>query len=87
MNYLTMCGMLAGSMTDPPALAFANNLHPTSGAAALSYATVYPLVMFLRIITPNYWRCSSGVSVNSSPGGVAVNGTPRYSLAFLNITE
>ncbi|MEZ2798184.1 putative transporter [Escherichia ruysiae] len=52
MNYLTMCGMLAGSMTDPPALAFANNLHPTSGAAALSYATVYPLVMFLRIITP-----------------------------------
>ncbi|EFJ3311759.1 putative transporter [Escherichia coli] len=52
MNYLTMCGMLAGSMTDPPALAFANNLHPTSGAAALSYATVYPLVMFLRIIIP-----------------------------------
>ncbi|EQA0897601.1 putative transporter [Escherichia coli] len=52
MNYLTMCGMLAGSMTDPPALAFANNLHPTSGSAALSYATVYPLVMFLRIITP-----------------------------------
>ncbi|HDP9372198.1 putative transporter [Escherichia coli] len=52
MNYLTMCGMLAGSMTDPPALAFANNLHSTSGAAALSYATVYPLVMFLRIITP-----------------------------------
>ncbi|ELR8593396.1 putative transporter [Escherichia coli] len=52
MNYLTMCGMLAGSMTDPPALAFANNLHPTNGAAALSYATVYPLVMFLRIITP-----------------------------------
>ena len=61
MNYLTMCGMLAGSMTDPPALAFANNLHPTSGAAALSYATVYPLVMFLRIITPQllavlFWR-------------------------------
>ncbi|EKZ5662495.1 putative transporter [Klebsiella aerogenes] len=52
MNYLTLCGMLAGSMTDPPALAFANNLHAISGAAALSYATVYPLVMFLRIITP-----------------------------------
>ncbi|VDZ75793.1 Mediator of hyperadherence YidE [Salmonella bongori] len=29
MNYLTLCGMLAGSMTDPPALAFANNLHAT----------------------------------------------------------
>jgi len=52
MNYLTLCGMLAGSMTDPPALAFANGLHGSSGAAALSYATVYPLVMFLRIITP-----------------------------------
>lgn len=52
MNYLTLCGMLAGSMTDPPALAFANGLHTTSGAAALSYATVYPLAMFLRIMSP-----------------------------------
>ncbi|EUD12981.1 putative transporter [Providencia alcalifaciens] len=52
MNYLSLCGVLAGSMTDPPALAFANNIHPTSGAAALSYATVYPLAMFLRIISP-----------------------------------
>ncbi len=52
MNYLSLCGMLAGSMTDPPALAFANALHSTSGAAALSYATVYPLVMFMRIISP-----------------------------------
>jgi putative transport protein len=51
-NYLTLCGLLAGSMTDPPALAFANAMHPTSGAAALSYVTVYPLVMFLRIIAP-----------------------------------
>ena len=51
-NYLSLCGMLAGSMTDPPALAFANGLHPTSGASALAYATVYPLVMFLRILSP-----------------------------------
>lgn len=51
-NYLTLCGMLAGSMTDPPALAFANGINPNSDAAALSYATVYPLVMFLRIISP-----------------------------------
>ncbi|HDT2666912.1 TPA: putative transporter [Escherichia coli] len=63
MNYLTMCGMLAGSMTDPPALAFANNLHPTSGAAALSYATVYPLVMFLRIITPQLLAALSYATV------------------------
>jgi putative transport protein len=51
-NYLSICGLLAGSMTDPPALAFANAIHPTSDAAALSYATVYPMVMFLRIISP-----------------------------------
>ena len=51
-NYMTLCGLLAGSMTDPPALAFANNLHPTSEASSLAYATVYPLVMFLRILSP-----------------------------------
>ena len=39
-------------MTDPPALAFANELKEGNGAAALSYATVYPLVMFLRIMLP-----------------------------------
>ncbi len=48
-NYLTVCGLLAGSMTDPPALAFANAVAP-SEAAALAYATVYPLVMCLRIL-------------------------------------
>lgn len=52
LNYLTLCGLLAGSMTDPPALAFANALKENNGAAALSYATVYPLVMFCRIVLP-----------------------------------
>lgn len=51
-NYLSVCGLMAGSMTDPPALAFANSIHHSSGAAALSYATVYPLVMCLRILSP-----------------------------------
>ncbi len=51
-NYLSLCGLLSGSMTDPPALAFANAIKENNGAAALSYATVYPLVMFLRIILP-----------------------------------
>lgn len=51
-NYLTLCGLMAGSMTDPPALAFANSIHATSGASALAYATVYPLVMCLRILSP-----------------------------------
>lgn len=88
MNYLTMCGMLAGSMTDPPALAFANNLHPTSGAAALSYATVYPLVMFLRIITPQllavlFWSIGELFSGWSRRKWYST----WYSLAFLNITE
>lgn len=50
-NYLTICGVLAGSMTDPPALAFANAIHP-SDAQATGYATVYPLTMCLRILTP-----------------------------------
>lgn len=49
LNYLSLCGLLAGSMTDPPALAFANNLNP-SAAVSIAYATVYPLVMILRII-------------------------------------
>ncbi|MGR9085712.1 MAG: putative transporter [Gammaproteobacteria bacterium] len=48
-NFLSLCGLLAGSMTDPPALAFANGLNP-SAAVSIAYATVYPLVMILRII-------------------------------------
>lgn len=47
-NYLEICGLISGSMTDPPALAFANSI-AQSEAPAVAYATVYPLVMFLRI--------------------------------------
>jgi putative transport protein len=50
MNYVTISGLLAGSMTDPPALAFANNLCE-SESPAVSYAAVYPLTMLLRIMT------------------------------------
>ena len=49
-NYLTFTGLCAGSMTDPPALAFATSLAPSSNAPAVAYATVYPLVMLLRIL-------------------------------------
>jgi putative transport protein len=49
MNFTTMSGLLAGSMTDPPALAFANGVCK-SDAPAISYATVYPLTMLLRIL-------------------------------------
>ncbi|MCX7865952.1 MAG: putative transporter [Limisphaera sp.] len=48
-NYLTLCGLLAGSMTDPPALAFAQGLC-RSEAPAVAYSTVYPLTMILRIV-------------------------------------
>lgn len=51
-NYLVLCGMIAGSMTDPPALAFANGLHTNPEASSLGYATVYPVTMFLRILSP-----------------------------------
>ena len=50
-NYLTLSGMLAGTMTDPPALAFANEMSG-SDAASVGYATVYPLTMCLRILAP-----------------------------------
>jgi len=48
-NYVSICGLLAGSMTDPPALAFANNVSG-SDAPSISYATVYPLTMLLRVV-------------------------------------
>ncbi len=49
-NYVELCGLLAGSMTDPPALAFAN-AHTGSDAPSVTYATVYPLVTLLRILS------------------------------------
>jgi len=49
LNFLSLCGLLSGAMTDPPALAFANAF-ATSNAPSISYATVYPLVMILRIV-------------------------------------
>ncbi|MBX7247251.1 MAG: putative transporter [Candidatus Sumerlaeaceae bacterium] len=50
LNFMTLCGLLAGSMTDPPALAFSSSI-ATSDAPSVSYSTVYPLVMFLRVIS------------------------------------
>ena len=50
LNYSELCGLLAGSMTDPPALAFAQQ-STGSDAPAVAYATVYPLVMILRVFS------------------------------------
>ena len=49
-NYFTLMGMIAGTYTDPPALAYANS-SCSKEAPAIGYSTVYPLSMFLRIFT------------------------------------
>ncbi len=49
LDYLEICGLLSGASTDPPALAFANNMS-NSETPALTYASVYPLTTFMRIM-------------------------------------
>ena len=49
-NYFMVMGMIAGSYTDPPALAYANQIC-SNEAPGVGYSTVYPLTMFLRILT------------------------------------
>jgi putative transport protein len=49
-NYFTLAGMIAGTYTDPPALAYSNSIC-SKEAPAIGYSTVYPLSMFLRIFT------------------------------------
>ena len=49
LNYLETCGLLSGASTDPPALAFANDM-TGSDVPALTYASVYPLTTFMRIM-------------------------------------
>jgi putative transport protein len=53
LNFVELSGLLAGSMTDPPALAFANGIC-NSEAPAVAYATVYPLTMLLRIMVAQF---------------------------------
>lgn len=48
-NFLTIMGLFSGSYTDPPALAYANN-STDNDAPAVSYSTVYPLTMFMRVV-------------------------------------
>ena len=48
-NYFTLMGLIAGSTTDPPALAY-SNMTAGNDAPAVGYSTVYPLTMFLRIL-------------------------------------
>lgn len=51
LDYFTLMGLLAGSTTDPPALAYATTVSSANDRAAVAYSTVYPLTMFLRVLT------------------------------------
>lgn len=51
LDYFTLMGLIAGSTTDPPALAYATSVSSTNDCAAVAYSTVYPLTMFLRVLT------------------------------------
>ena len=51
LDYFTLMGTIAGSTTDPPALAYATGQSTSNDRAAVAYSTVYPLTMFLRVLT------------------------------------
>lgn len=53
MNYHSIVGLMAGATTDPPTLAYANSLSEKS-SSSIAYSTVYPLAMFLRIISGQF---------------------------------
>ena len=50
LDYFTLMGLIAGSTTDPPALAYATSQSSLNDNAAVAYSTVYPLTMFLRVL-------------------------------------
>lgn len=50
LDYLTLIGVLSGASTNPPALAFASEQDKSTDTAAVSYAAVYPLTMFMRVL-------------------------------------
>lgn len=51
LDYFTLSGLMAGATTDPPALAYAGTLSQENERASVAYATVYPLTMFLRVMS------------------------------------
>ena len=51
LDYFALMGVMAGSTTNPPALSYATALSNTNDRAAVAYSTVYPLTMFLRVLT------------------------------------
>lgn len=61
LNYYTLIGVLGGSTTNPPALAYSNDL-TSCDAPAVGYATVYPLTMFLRVLTAQILLSTNGTA-------------------------
>jgi putative transport protein len=51
LDYFTLMGVMAGSTTNPPALSYATTMSTTNDRSAVAYSTVYPLTMFLRVLT------------------------------------
>ncbi len=51
MDYFTFIGVISGSITNPPALAYSNSISGTMDKPSVAYSTVYPLSMFLRVMT------------------------------------
>ena len=51
LDYFSLMGLLAGSSTNPPALAYSTTVSSANDRAAVVYSTVYPLTMFLRVLT------------------------------------
>jgi putative transport protein len=51
LDYFSLMGLIAGATTSPPALSYANSVSSTNDRAAVVYSTVYPLTMFLRVLT------------------------------------
>lgn len=51
LDYFSLMGLIAGSTTDPPVLAYATSQSSSNDRAAVAYSTVYPLTMFLRVLT------------------------------------
>jgi putative transport protein len=63
LNYLKICGLLAGSCTNPPALEYANSLAAVQAQSTV-YATVYPLTMFLRVVLAQIFILSTRKATN-----------------------
>src|SRR5438876_728092 len=86
MNFLDIGGLLAGSMTNPPALTFATKVFGSDGPA-VAYATVYPLTMLLRILADQILGDAESrlrELANAVPAMIWISGTGMPPAFFFN---